>query len=111
MINHIADNSPLLQGRLYPNIIPQNTKMPAAVYTVINNRDDQCTTTGQAYKSVQRFQIDIYAKTYKEVQQITTEVKNSLYSFNNTPFDISNRDGFETDSELFRQIIEFKIRN
>jgi len=111
MINYIADNTPLLQGRIYPLIIPQNTQMPAAVYTVINNRDDQCTTTGQAYKSVQRFQIDIYANTYKEVQQITTAVKSALYSFPNVPFEISNRDGFETDSELFRQIIEFKIRN
>ena len=111
LINHIADNTPTLQGRLYPNVVPQGSTMPSAVFTVINSRDYQGTTTGLAHKNIKRFQVDVYASTYKEIQQITTEIKSALYSFITKPFAISTQDAYSGEEELFRQIIEFKFKD
>lgn len=111
LINHIANNSPSLHNRLYPLTIPQNTPNPSAVFTVVASRDFQSVTTGQPHKNIKRFQIDIYATTYKEIQQITTEVKSSLYSFSSIPFDITTQDGYAGEEWLFRQIIDFKFKD
>jgi len=109
LVSHIISTASALEGRFYPLKMPQDPQIPGAVYTVVNERDKQCSTTHQPYASTLRFQIDIYAQTYSELKQITDQVKSALYSFEAIPSNINTQDLYEPESELYRQIIDFKI--
>lgn len=110
LYKYLRINVASVSGRVYPMIMPQDCVKPAIVYSVVNNGDQQNLNDRETYQEI-RFQIDIYANSYMEAQTISTEVKSDLYDYEHFPYGLNSRDGFDSDTELFRQIIEFKIRN
>lgn len=107
---HLVANVPLVDGRVYPLIMPQDCEKPALVYTVINDGDNKG-LEGCVSSYDTRFQVDVYTTSYMEAKDIKNEVKSALYSFSSYPEGLNSRDGFEYGTELFRQIIDFTLRN
>lgn len=110
LFSHLKTNVPSVSERIYPLIMPQGCIKPALVYTVVSDGDQQ-TISGCVTAQQVRFQVDIYGTSYTEVKGILTEVKSALYSFNTYPLGLNSRDGFESEQELFRQIIDFTLRS
>jgi len=104
-----TDLNTLVSGRVYPNQKPQNGQVPYLVYFIVNDKDDIC-MGGSAYQQDVRVQIDCYSKSYSNVKAIKDATKNALYSFKHALNNLSNRDLFEDETELYRQLIDFKIK-
>ena len=100
-----------VDGRVYPLVMPQNCPKPALVYHVINKRDESSMSgwCDQGTSSKYRVQIDVYSEHYAEQKAIAQEVKTALKSFEFGVKEITSRDLFEADTELYRELIEFKI--
>ncbi len=110
LFTHLKDNVPLVDERVYPLIMPQDCTKPALVYAVVNDGDNHC-AEGDVSSYDTRFQVDVYALSYMEAKNIKNEVKSALYAFTSYPEALNSRDGFEEDTELFRQIIDFTLRS
>lgn len=109
LFSHLKANVASVGNRIYPLIMPQDCVKPALVYTVVHDSDIQSISNCAVSQDV-RFQIDVYGNSYAEVKGILTEVKSALYTFEAHPIGLNSRDGFDSSEELFRQIIDFKIR-
>ncbi len=107
---HLKTNVTAVGSRIYPLIMPQAGVKPCLVYTVVNDRDNICLEGKPTSKEV-RIQIDVYALTYSESKTIMTAVKAALYTFKSTTSGVNSHDGYVDDVTLFRQIIQFTIRN
>lgn len=99
----------LVNGRIYPLIAPQNVARPYITYQVVAGRRLQC-LKGNIYQGDFRFQIDVWGLTYSSVKAISEAVKNCLVGFLDSN-NINIMDGHESETQLFRQIIDFKIKN
>ena len=106
--NHLKDNVPSLNGRIYPKLMPQDCIKPVAVYGVVSDGDIE--TLGCVVGSSVRFQIDIYAQSYADVKAIKQEVKTALYSFAYKPQDMLSQDSYEYETKLHREMIDFKVK-
>ena len=108
----LLSNSVLsVEGRVYPLIMPQNCPKPALVYHVINKRDESSMSgwCEEDESTKYRVQLDVYSEHYAEQKAIAKEVKTALKSFEFGVKEITSRDLFEADTELYRELIEFKI--
>ncbi len=101
---HLKD---IFKGKLYPSLANQDEKPPFGVYDVIYENDKQGIGV-YAYTIEYQFSVSIYAKTYGEAVSLKKEVKKALREFEYIVFDINTREMYE--SELFRQMIDFKIK-
>ncbi len=110
LFTHLKNNVPLVSERIYPLIMPQDCTKPALVYTVVNDGDNKG-LEGCISSYDTRFQVDVYATSYLAAKNIKNEVKSALYAFSSYPEGLNSRDGFEEDTELFRQIIDFTLRS
>lgn len=99
----------LASGKIYPLKMPGNTVKPAIVYTTVNKRDIQY-LGGQKFREEIRLQIDCYAETYAAVKQLEEETKAVLYLFEYPPYELRSIDGYEDQTKLYRQILDFKIQ-
>lgn len=107
LLKNDAGVNALVGGRIYPMVAPQNVVRPYMTYRVVAGLKYQC-IGGEIYQASYRFQIDAWSETYSNVKAISTAVKSALVGFmasNN----INIEDDYEDESELFRQIIDFKI--
>lgn len=109
LFSHLSTQVGLVDGRVFPLIMPLNSLMPSIVYTIINNRDLIAVNKGKFGGEV-RVQVDCYAKTYFEVKQLKEQVKQELYNFKYFPNSLNSRDLFEENAKLYREIIDFKIK-
>lgn len=98
----------LVSTRIYPLTAPQNVVVPYITYQIINSRGEQC-MAGNIYKEDVRVQIDCWSLSYGQVISIKDAVKDSISLWKSSN-SISTRDGFESDTKLFRKIIDFKIK-
>lgn len=97
--------------RIYPLIVPQESAMPAITYARISG-GQQNDLFGYSNLENPRIQIDCWAKTYKEVKTIAENVHAVLYA--DTTFKailVSDMDFYESDVELYRESMDFKIWN
>ena len=99
-----------IENRVYPNIMPQNCKKPALVYSLISsiesaNMDGWCDSNS----TKKLMQIDVFSASYAEKKQIAQSIITALKGFEYEVKNITHRDIFETDTSLYREIIEFKI--
>lgn len=79
----------LVSGRIYPQKLPQNPKLPALTYhqvSAVRVRD----LSGPAYKARRRFSIHSWAATYKAAHELAEAVRQTLDPF----------DGFWADTEV-----------
>jgi len=99
----------LVGARIYPKIAPQNTVRPYIVYHVINDNSSQC-LEGYIYQSDTRFQVDCWGVRYSEAVAMKEAVKSSIVGFKSSN-SISTMDDYEPNTKLFRQTIDFKLKD
>lgn len=103
-INNILKN--LCDGRVSPLVAPQGTSPPYVCYTKISEvyDDVMCGQSSVEYC----FQIDVYAKTLFEAETIKQHAYKCLKPLK--PFNIVNRQDYESETELYRSTLEFYIQ-
>lgn len=103
-INNTLKN--LCDGRVSPLVAPQGTSPPYICYTKISEvyGDVMCGQSSVEYC----FQIDVYAKTLIEAETIKQHAYKCLNPLK--PFNITSRQGYETETELYRSTLEFYIQ-
>lgn len=96
----------LCGGRVSPLVAQQGTSPPYICYTKVSEVYDDV-MGGQS--SVEYcFQVDIYAKTLLESETIKQQSYEKLKLLK--PFNITSRQDYETETELYRSTLEFYIQ-
>lgn len=98
----------LVSTRIYPMVAPQNVVKPYIAYQVISDNSNQC-VGGTVYQSDVRFQLDCWSTKYSEVKAIKTAVINAITGFKSSS-NISVMDDYEDETLLYRQMIDFKLK-
>lgn len=99
----------LISGRIYPMVAPQNVAKPYMTYQVVSGLKIQC-IGGEIYQGNFRFQIDVWGLTYSNVKAVSEAVKSALVGFKASN-NIDITDDYESETQLFRQIIDFRIKD
>ncbi|OCG59928.1 tail completion protein gp17 [Gilliamella sp. Nev3-1] len=96
----------LCDGRVSPLVAPQGTSPPYICYTKISEvyDDVMCGQSSVEYC----FQVDIYAKTLLEAETIKQQAYEKLKQLK--PFNITSRQNYESETELYRSTLEFFIQ-
>jgi hypothetical protein len=93
---------------VYPVKIKENSKFPCITYMVVAEVDKTTENKSEiAFKS-HRFQVDIFARSYKEAKELKDKAIELLLELGAR--DISVVDGYEDEEVLFREIIDFTIK-
>ena len=93
--------------RVYPIKMPDDVKYPAITYMVVVDIPEQ-SLYGNVFARDTRVQIDIWAKSYSEIKTLKDEVVGKIVELKGG--DISSQDLYEDDLELYRELLDFKIR-
>lgn len=93
--------------RVYPLFMPQNVEFPAMTYQVIYDGTEQ-SVKGDICGRDARFQVDIYSRTYSEAKSLKQQTVNNIIDLKGG--EISSQDLYDDDTELYRQLIDFKIK-
>lgn len=109
LLKNNATLNTLISGRIYPLVAPQNVVKPYITYRVIAGKKIQC-LGGKIFKGDYRMQLDCFALSYSNAKAISQAVKNCLIGFMSSN-SINIIDDYEDETQLFRQIIDFKIIN
>lgn len=113
LYSHLANDvevKALVGNRIYPLLAPTGVQTPYITFQNISNVD-LTSYQGENYASKVRFQIDIYSKKYAEVKAVLGAVKSSMYNFPTQVFDFTSRDLYESETGLYRQLIELNLNN
>ena len=103
----------LLGTRVFPNRRPQASPFPLAVYSIISDVPyNSLNGTAQTRLSRARLQIDIYAKTYIEAQQVAQAVDDVVANLSSP--DLSGdrettRDLYDNEAELHRVSTDYIV--
>ena len=109
LFNHLVVNVPSVSGMVFANILHHDTEKPALVYNVMQETSVKSFSCG--YDDVDtEWVIHLYHTEYLKNKEIKNEVKDAIASFPNTVGDITVEDGFDEESELFVQIIQFSTK-
>ena len=109
LLKNNATLKTLVNERVYPLVAPQNVVKPYITYRVVTGLKLQC-MGGQIYQGDYRMQLDCFSLTYSNVKAISEAVKNALVGFMDSN-SINIMDDYENETALFRQIIDFKIKD
>ena len=96
----------LCDGLVSTLVAPQVTSPPYLCYTKVSEvyDDVMCGQSSVEYC----FQVDIYAKTLLEAETIKQQAYEKLKPLK--PFNITSRQDYETETELYRSTLEFYIQ-
>lgn len=92
---------------VYPISAPRDASYPFATYFVVSERKKQDIGAG-IYAQVQRYQLDIWAKSYAQAKEIKEQAIEKLVELDATQ--ISAQDLFEKEIEVYRELIQFYIK-
>lgn len=94
----------LFSGRVYPNVAPELTAPPYAVYTRVNAQEQNTLDTngGTGNASATHLQLDVYAATYAAAQASATAVKAALKGWATENTVDGEQDFYEPDTKLHR---------
>jgi len=101
--------SALVETRIYPLVAPQTVTTPYITYQVISDISNQC-LEGGVYQNSTRIQIDCWSTKYSEVKAIKDAVLSAISGFKASN-SINTMDDYESDTKLYRQLIDFKLEN
>jgi len=93
LLKNNATLKTLVNERVYPLIAPQNVVKPY-----------------QIYQGDYRMQLDCFSLTYSNVKAISKAVENALSGFMDSN-SINIIDDYEDQTALFKQIIDFKLKD
>jgi hypothetical protein len=102
--------------RVYPIQAPQNAALPFVVYTKVAN-DPQDTKDGQAVDHI-RIQIDVYASTYSNLEDVSAAVDGALNLYRGTANGVvvdeiryeTENDTVEEDETFYRNSVDYLVR-
>ncbi|MHB8100370.1 MAG: DUF3168 domain-containing protein [Sulfuricurvum sp.] len=94
---------PEIGGRVYPSVLPQNPTYPAIVYQRISSIDTG-TIEGTESLDMGRFQIKVFAKTYKAAVENAELVKTAMSGNGNK---VGHMDDYENETQLHVQILDY----
>jgi len=92
---------------VHPLFLPQKVVFPAMRYQVIHDGVNQATNGNFSSRNI-RFQVDVYAKSYKEAKELKDLVFEKVIELKGGS--ISAQYLYEDETKLFRQLIDFKIK-
>lgn len=101
---------PLVEGKAYPYIVKQTAagvpavSPPWLVFSLSAQSND--VLSGQA-ETQNSLQIDVYASTIDEARSLREQVKVAITSL--SPVSVSELNGYESDTALFRATLEIQI--
>lgn len=98
----------LVGGRVFPSVLPLDHVFPAMVYSTVGV-DPHNTICGSADAEEVRIQLDIYAKTLAEILTLRSMAIAAVEGAFESVIRTNDFDGYESDTKLFRRIIEFSI--
>jgi len=93
--------------RVYPLFMPQNVVFPAVTYQVIYDGTEQG-VGGCVWGRDVRIQVDIYSKSYSEAKSLKQQAVNHIIDLKGG--NISAQDLYDDDMQLYRQLIDFTIK-
>jgi hypothetical protein len=89
-------------------VVPEAATSPYVTYQVVVDVSNQC-LQGNVYQNSTRLQIDCWSTSYANVKAIKEAVINSLVGFKKS-YNINVMDGYESETLLYRQIIDFNLK-
>ena len=105
----LTTHIPELEGRVFPLLMPQDTKKTSVVYRIIGSQDTtglSCTTPIDTISGVQ---LDIFAHTYEE----SVDMLNKVLAVLRSEFIASNVNTYEDYANItlkYRQIIDLGLK-
>ena len=94
-------------AKTYPAVMPQDVVVPAIRYLVVYDGTEQCLAGDVSGRTV-RVQVDVFARSYREVKNLKQDVVTAAISLEATG--INARDLYEKETGLHRQLIDFTIK-
>ncbi|MBD2785518.1 DUF3168 domain-containing protein [Xenorhabdus sp. DI] len=99
--------NPVLPGKVFPYVAPQSTPPVKPPWLVFSLYDiDQDVLNGQA-GTLTNLQVDIYARTIDEARALRDKARSALTGLR--PTDLSETNGYESDTGLYRATLECQI--
>lgn len=106
MIETIHETIAAIVGNCYPLTVPEKPVAPYAIYLQVSNSPDVVLESLVAIDNT-RLQVDIFAKTYAEVQSLSNQVRDALMALNIIP--LSSGDLYESEVKLYRVTQDFSV--
>ncbi len=100
--------SPLVGGRVYPLITPEEPTKPYIVYQVVSNVS-QVSLSGPTGLSRRRVQVDVYDLTYAGMKGLEPQVESAMAGAAFQGIPILYHEVYEPLVKLFRNIMEFSV--
>lgn len=103
----------LVENRIYPQVIPQGSLMPAVVLSVIDERPINSLTGDPSTRLKRaRLQVDCYAETYLEAHDVFDAVDNVISSLSDPELSAHrelSEDLYEDETQLYRVSSDFIV--
>lgn len=100
----------LVDGRIYPLRIPQNEALPAITYQQASRPNGGLRGCGQPDRGL--VQVSIFAKSYEQVEAISTAVRRALDGYEVGQFSIeyeNGRDLHDDTSETYFRADDYRV--
>lgn len=94
-----------LGSRIYPLVLPQSPTYPSVVYQRISTYDTQAMDGTQSL-DIGRFQIKIYATSYKSAIDTAEIVKTAM---SGKGLKLMEMDDYEPETKLFSVVIDYQL--
>ena len=97
-------------GAVFPQFAPADTSPPYIVYSVAASAPENTLADGVSIDNL-RYQVDVYASTYSDVQRIAKLVRAAMLAiaYPVSVVALSQIDAYESDVRLHRVISEFSV--
>lgn len=104
----LVQNATDAQDRVYPQIAPDNVERPYIVYQRVTQNVENV-LSGRTGLTNTRLQVDVYASTYAQAQQIATVVAGLMNGWALPNVQILAQDIYESDVKLHRVMADYSI--
>jgi type IV pilus biogenesis protein CpaD/CtpE len=94
--------------RIYPQVAPDGVARPFIVYQRINTNTENVLSGSSGLKNT-RLQVDVFATTYSQAQQIALAIENLMASWSTPNVSIVSQDIFEDEVKLHRVMTDYSI--
>jgi hypothetical protein len=94
--------------RIYPQVAPDGVARPFIVYQRINTNTENVLSGSSGLLNT-RLQVDVFAATYAQAQQIALAIANLMASWSTPNVSIVSQDFFEDEVKLHRVMTDYSI--
>lgn len=103
----------LVEDRIYPQVLPQGSTMPAIALTVIDEMPINALTGDPATRLKRaRVQVDCYAETYLKAHDVAMAVDNVISALSDpdlSAYRESSEDLYDDETQLYRVSSDFLV--